>query len=637
MPIEKLKSEENYPYLDERIRALARAVPEAMADGKINWEKLREALRDAVEEEEASAEHFGLSWPGKRAARALAAQPPRGALRPAPGEGVNEETTENLYIEGENLAVMKLLLKSYAGKVKMIYIDPPYNTGNDFIYNDKFAESLEAYLAYTGATGEGGEILTTNTRADGRFHSKWLNMMYPRLLLAHQLLRDDGVILISIDDNEFHNLRQQMNEIFGEENFISSIIRKTIEGGKQDSNTIQKNHEYLLIYSKNREKIILNRKSQENFDHYSRKDKHFNTRGYYYLKPLENRGLGYVESLDYPIEAPNGEIVFPGGDPENNGYRWVWSKEKFEEGLSLDLIEFVNGQDGKQKVYYKTYQFMNSKGEKIIRSVPFESLFLEGYTNRQSGNELRNLFDGKRVFTYAKPTSFIKELILLGTNNEDYVLDFFSGSGTTGHALYKVNFEQNSNRKFILVQLPEKVEIESEEYKIGFHTIFDVGKERIRRVIAQIEADATIPAETKAEQDLGFKVFKYGRSNLTGWDAPEGADVDALEPLFASAVDALIPDWQPQNLLSEILLLEGFPLTSRVEHLEEAYASNTVYRVSAPDFCPHALVVCLDDEVADTTVELLAMDEGDVLICRDSALHDEQKARLADRFTVHVI
>ncbi len=253
MPITKLTPENNYPYQEERMQSLKLAIPEAFADGKINWDTLREVLSEDLEEG-GCEEYFGLNWPGKREARKRAATPSRATLVPALGEGVNEDTTENLFIEGDNLEVLKLLQKSYAGKIKMIYIDPPYNTGNDFIYNDNFTEPLETYLDYVGARGESGELLTTNTRADGRFHSRWLNMMYPRLILARQLLREDGMIFVSIDDNEVTNLRQMMSEVFGEENFVNTLIwKKRYNAAKEQQLAII--HEYVLIYSKDKTEI----------------------------------------------------------------------------------------------------------------------------------------------------------------------------------------------------------------------------------------------------------------------------------------------------------------------------------------------------------------------------------------------
>jgi len=642
MPITKLTPENNYPYEQERLKALEQAVPEAFADGKVNWDTLREVLGENLEDE-GRDEYFGLNWPGKREARKRAATPSRATLVPAPGEGVNEDTTENLFIEGDNLEVLKLLQKSYAGKIKMIYIDPPYNTGNDFIYNDNFTDPLEAYLDYTGARGESGELLTTNTRADGRFHSKWLNMMYPRLILARQLLREDGVIFVSIDDNEVYNLRLMMNEVFGEENFTAQMIRKTIEGGKQDTSAVHKSHEYLLVFSKDNNNSLINRKFQTDFDHYTKKDKYFEDRGPYYLKPLENRGLGYVPSLDYPIISPDGDEIFPGGIHGNNGYRWVWSKEKVQRAIEKDLIEFVDGHDGHKKVYYKVYQLADTDGNPVTRTTPIESLFLDGYTNRQSGNELRELFQDNRVFDYAKPTSFLKELISMGSSENDLILDFFAGSGSIAHALYSFNTENKQHRKFILVQLPEQCKVDSEEYRLGYSKITDIAKERIKRVIKKIETNfseksAQAPLfENKTSQfDLGFRVIKYTQSNFKQWKPLDEENPESLTPLFNNLSDPLIQSWKKEDLLSEILLLEGFPLTSKVTYLEDLL-KNQVYRMSAPDFCAHDLFVCLDETVQSSTIELLTMAKEDIFVCLDSALSDELKARVQDKFNVHVI
>jgi adenine-specific DNA-methyltransferase len=337
MSIEKLRP--SFTFTEDRLRELQQVVPEAFADGKINWDTLREALGEQLEEE--GEEHFGLFWPGKREARRLASMPSKGSLIPQPGEGVDEENTHNIFIEGENLEVLKLLQKSYAGRIKMIYIDPPYNTGNDFIYPDDFSEPLETYLRVTGQVDEEGRLVTTNNRSAGRYHSNWLNMMFPRLMLAKNLLRFDGNIFISIDDNEFANLKAICDEIFGSECFIGTLVRQTIEGGKQDTKSIQSIHEYLLIYAKNSDFSKLYRKSQVDFEHYDKRDEFYEDRGPYYLKPLENRGLGYIASLDYPIIAPDGSEIYPGGQHGNNGYRWVWSKEKVARALKIGLIEFV--------------------------------------------------------------------------------------------------------------------------------------------------------------------------------------------------------------------------------------------------------------------------------------------------------
>lgn len=632
MSIEKLRP--SFTFTEDRLRELQQVVPEAFADGKINWDTLRDALGEHLEDEE--LEHFGLTWPGKREARRLAAMPSKGTLVPVPGEGINEEKTHNLFIEGDNLEVLKLLQKSYAGRIKMIYIDPPYNTGNDFVYKDDYAEPLESYLKLTGNLDELGRKLTTNSNEGGRFHSNWLSMMLPRLLLAKNLLKFDGNIFISIDDNEYANLKAICDEVFGPENFLGTIVRQTIEGGKQDTQTIQSIHEYLLIFAKNSEFSKLNRKKQIGFDHYDKKDEYFNERGFYYLKPLENRGLGYIASLDYPIIAPDKSIVYPGTEYGNNGYRWVWSKEKLERGINLGMIEFITGRDGKQKVYYKTYQFVDTDGNKIDRYVPYQSLFLDGYTNRQSGNELRGLFDGIRVFDYAKPSVYIKELIKLGCESGDIVLDFFCGSATTAHASIEL-MSEDLFTKFIMVQLQERVKKESEAEKAGFQTIAEIGKERIRRVITSFEKEikGKLNFVNNANDDIGFKVFRLENSLFKEWTPENLTPNNHIGSLFDTYSNPLINDWDSGDLFIEIILTQGFPLDSEIKSLP-AYQENTIQEVSH-DFCAHRLYICLDEKVSDTTVGTLSIKPEDIFVCLDTALTDEAKLRLSDRCQLKVI
>lgn len=612
MPISKLTPEGTYPYLDERVRALANAVPEAVADGRINWQKLREALGGALEEEEAGSEHFGLSWPGKREARALAAKPSRGTLVPALGEGVNEDSTENLFIEGDNLEVMKLLLKSYAGRVKMIYIDPPYNTGNDFIYNDNFSDPLEAYLDYTGARGESGELLTTNTRADGRFHSKWLSMMYPRLLLAHKLLREDGVIFVSIDDNEVHHLRQMMNEVFGEENFLESIIRKTRSGGGAMSKYIATNHDYVLTFAKVKHQLddLFVPYDEDYLKRYKEEDEN----GKYFWDTFIRRRKGNKNV--YEIKSPDGTILKD---------QWNLTEEKFKLMLIEDEIRFLKNEDG-WSVQFK--QRLSEQGRK------FPSIY-NSATNDFGTSEILKLFNN-RIFDYPKPTQLINQLLSLVSAKESIILDFFAGSGSTADSVLRMNTTNGNNNRFILVQLPELVEQESAAFQEDYETISEIGKERIRRVITSIQANPSIDETVKQNADLGFRVFKLAHSHYRQWQDAQEPDTKKLNALFESVVEPLIEGWQPENLLSEILLLEGFPLTSQVAFLDEI-TSNQVYRVTAQGFCQHALLICFDERIADATIRQLSLDGKDVLICLDSALTDETKARLQDRFNLRVI
>lgn len=422
---------------EENIAKLKEIFPDVFCEGKVDFEKLQQVLGNYVED---AKERYNFSWNGKGKALKLAQSPSTGTLLPCKEESKDWDTTENLYIEGDNLEVLKLLQKSYHNKIKMIYIDPPYNTGHDFVYKDNFKDNLQNYLEITGQTDEDGNKMTTNSESNGRYHTDWLNMMYPRLRLARNLLTDDGVIFISIDDNEQTNLKKLCDEVFGENNYIGTLIRKVMEGGKSDSNGLAVEQEYCHLYGKNGLQGIY-KKESEHLDHYNKKDEYFEERGYYYLKPLENGGLGYVPSLDYPIMGPDGVDIYPGDYHGDNGYRWVWGKEKLERALSLDMIVFTPSQkdNSKYKVYYKTYEKVDTDGNPSIKQLPFSTLYLDGYTNRQAVNELKKLFDDIRVFDYTKPISFLKEVLSMSSKEDCYVMDFFSGSGSFAQAVMQVS------------------------------------------------------------------------------------------------------------------------------------------------------------------------------------------------------
>jgi adenine-specific DNA-methyltransferase len=636
MPITKLTPENNYPYMQERLNALGQAVPEAIADGKINWDTLRETLGNSLEDE-GREEYFGLNWPGKREARKRASTPSRATLVPAPGEGVNEDETENLFIEGDNLEVLKLLQKSYAGKIKMIYIDPPYNTGNDFIYNDNFTDPLEAYLAYTGASGESGELLTTNTRADGRFHSKWLNMIYPRLILARQLLCEDGVIFVSIDNNEVQNLHQIMNEIFGEENIIQLMVWKKRYNAAKEK-LIASIHEYVFVYTKNLfllDPFYIPRSDEQIENQFNLKDEFFESRGPYMTQPLEaGNSMGNRNNLIYPIIAPDGSKILP-------RRQWIWSKERAYEALRDNRFEFKKNKDGNWNVRWK-YYLLDDQGN-IKGKKPFS--IIEGIYNQEGTKEITELFGNGNIFPFPKPTALLSHLMdIAGLEKKDIVLDFFSGSCSTAHAMLLQDYKNSRKNQFIMVQLPEATPKDSVAFENGFNTISDIGKERIRRVIKKInkgniqKAVAATPLlqNDQPQLDLGFKVFKYSRSNYKQWKPLHEENPEALTPLFDNLSEPLIQDWKKEGLLSEILLLEGFPLTSKLTYLEDLL-QNQVYCLSAPDFCAHDLFVCLDETIQAITINKLTMEKEDIFICLDSALSDELKARVQDKFNVHVI
>ena len=647
MPITKLTPENNYPYLQDRLKTLEQAVPEAFADGKINWDTLREVLGDNLEDE-ARDEYFGLNWPGKREARKRAATPSRATLIPAPGEGVNEDTTENLFIEGDNLEVLKLLQKSYANKIKMIYIDPPYNTGNDFIYNDNFTDPLEAYLDYTGARGESGELLTTNTRADGRFHSKWLNMMYPRLILARQLLREDGVIFVSIDDNEVHNLRQMMNEIFGEENFFSEIIIRSNSRG-QTYKQIAKTHEYIIVYTKSSWAEINELEKDGETDDLNLVD----SLGKYNIRELRNRNPKFGKhnrpNLFFPIYVNKNKVDSDGfysislnKNPEfaeeiypfnSEGIEscWRWGKTLVLNNINIDIkksnVVAKRKSDGSFGIFEK-YRKSTFKPK---------SIWLDNSFLNETGSVELGKIGMKGVFDFPKPISLIQMCIQLSCKEGDIILDFFAGSGTTGHAVYDLSYSSETKNSFILIQIPEILEGKE------VNNLAQIGKLRLKQAINNIDiklkdesSKTPLLPSVICYMDLGFKVYKYCHSNFKQWKPPEEESTDAITPLFNNLSDPLIQGWKKEDLLSEILLIEGFPLTSKITYLED-HLKNEVYRVSAPDFCAHDLFVCLDETIHPATVELLTMEKEDIFVCLDSALSDELKARVQDQFNVHVI
>ncbi len=624
MPIEKLRP--SFTFTEDRLKELAAVVPEAFADGKINWITLQEALGEYLEDEE--QEHFGLTWPGKREARRLAAMPSKGTLVPQPGEGINEDTTRNIFIEGDNLEVLKLLQKSYAGRVKMIYIDPPYNTGNDFVYPDDYSEPLEAYLQRTGQVDEAGQNLTTNTRASGRFHSNWLNMIYPRFLLTRQLLQDDGLIFVSIDDNEYHNLRQIMSEVFGEENFIGVFIWQSKKGGGSDSTTIVTDHEYVLCFSKNISATSLTRIQieAEILDKVDQKGSY--RQGRELNKWGSNSRREDRPTMFFPISGPNGEDVYPIRNDGAEGC-WRWGKKKMYDVVSRGDVEFVQRDDGTYIVY-----------EKIRttdpRFKPYRTWITDVGTTADGSKVVRDLFDGSKVFDFAKPIDLLKHIILIGTPDQDgLVLDFFAGSASTAQAVIELNRLDNGARNFLMIQLPEETPIDSTARKVGYSTISELAKERIRKFIEKLQKEDQGKMDLGDEEDLGFDVFTLKRSNFKDWQPYTGSQPQQLETIFDHFETPLEAGWQPQNLLSEILLIQGFPLDSRIVSLE-GIQGNTVQRVHAEGVA-HELFVCLDENMSDETIPQLHLRPADILVCLDSALSDEAKIRLSDQCNLKVI
>ena len=607
--------------IDERMESFRSLFPEGFTEGKIDFPKLREALGDFVEDR---PERYSFSWAGKRNAIRLLQTPSRATLKPSREESVNFDQTNNLFIEGDNLEVLKLLYKSYAGRVKMIYIDPPYNTGKDFIYPDNFADPLDTYLRLTGQKDAEGNLMTSNPETSGRYHSAWLSMMYPRLFIARQLLREDGVIFISIDDHEVHNLRMLMNEIFGEENFVENFIWKKSYGGGAKEKYAVTQHEYILMYARNRElieELWLPPDIEAEKKYYKYTDDKFESRGPYRLKPLEaSKSMDARENLAFPIIGPNGEKIWP-------KRQWWWSKDRVEEAQKNNELAFIKDHNNEYSVQYKQY-LIDSEGEK--RGLKPFSIIDKIYTQNGTA-DLRSYFNDQVVIQFPKPVALLKKLIHTGLfNEEDIFVDFFAGSCVSAEALYHVNRQLNTNHRFIMVQLPEIAEEESVAFNAGYKTIADIGKERIRRVIKKMKAEREgdlISQAREMPEDLGFRVFKLDESNYMRWTGTAEKDADELVKQMELSLDPLIPGWKPEDVLWEIAIKEGLSLTSRIEKIKDI-KNNTIWRITDEDK-DQSLLVCLDNQLKPETPRALNLDKETRFICRDIALTDELAANLA--------
>ncbi len=601
----------------ENLARLQELFPEAVSEGKVDFEKLRATLGQIVDDR---PERYSFTWAGKRDAIRLLQVPSRAALKPCPEESVNWETTKNLFIEGENLEVLKLLYKSYAGRVKMIYIDPPYNTGNVLLYPDNFADPLGTYLELTGQKDTEGNVLTSNPETSGRYHSAWLSMMYPRVFVARQLLDKDGLIFISIDDNEVANLRTLMNELFGEENFIAEIAWKNIYGGGSKSNYVVSQHEYVLLYARDcasLEEIVLP-PDPEARKRYTERDGKYDVRGPFFTQPLATTSMDYRPNLRFPIKWKGEEIW-----PEK---QWQWSKERVEEALRNDELVIKN-ENGKWSVRYKQY-LKDENG--IERGSKLYSVKIKPWSQEGTAEIVEFFGDGK-VFPFPKPSALVKHFVSSQWQEQEaIILDFFAGSCPTAQAVLEFNQENLKQFRFLMVQLPEPTEDGTSARKQGFNTIADIGKERIRRVIPKLRKETEGHLDFKdggRQTDLGFRVFKLAESGYRQWRGTEEKDGQKYTDEMALFTDPLLPGWKPEDVIWEVALKEGYGLSSTVEPLQEI-KSNQVFRATDPDreqsFC-----ICLDDELNDETAKALKLGKEDLFVCRDAALTDEQAANLA--------
>jgi adenine-specific DNA-methyltransferase len=601
---------------EDRRQELLRLFPEVRTDGnKLDFDRLKLALGETVD---VGKERYGMIWPGKADCFTTIQSPSLGTLLPCAKESLNFDKTDNLIIEGDNLEVLKLLQKAYLGAIKMIYIDPPYNTGNDFIYPDNFSESLQTYLEYTGQVDTEGKKFGTNTEADGRFHSKWLNMMYPRLYLSRNLLREDGTIFVSCDDNELQNLRAVMNEVFGEENFVASVIWQKVFSPKNTAKHFSADHDYVVVYARRADiwRPELLPRTEEMEARYDNPDN--DARGAWTSGDLSARNY-YSEGI-YPVTCPSGRVVE--GPPP--GTYWRVSKEKFLEMNRDGRIWW--GKDGNGTPRLKRFLSDVKQGRVPQTLWPYSEV---GHTQDAKKELLEYVaFEHTdNVLDTVKPVALVRRMLQLSTRatDGDIVLDFFAGSGSTGHAVIAQNAEDGGNRRFVLVQLPEPLPKPEKALK----TIADICKERVRRVIEKLDADDTSKLDLKGGQkpDRGFRVFELAESNFKPWNAGLPHDALALEKQLELHVSHMREGRTDQDILYEVLLKSGYPPTTEVQTV--AVAGKTVYSVASGQ-----LLVCLERKLTLELIRAMAEVKPERVVCLDEGFagNDQLKTNAAHIF-----
>jgi adenine-specific DNA-methyltransferase len=607
---------ESHAIAEDKRQELLGLFPEIRTEGnKLDFDRFKLALGEAVD---VGKERYGMNWPGKADCFKTIQSPSLGTLLPCPEESVSFEKTENLMIEGDNLEVLKLLQKSHLGTVKMIYIDPPYNTGNDFIYPDNFSESLRTYLEYTGQADAEGKKFGTNTEADGRFHSKWLNMMYPRLYLARNLLREDGTIFVSCDDNEVQNLRAVMNEVFGEENFVATVIWQKVYSPKNSAKHFSADHDYIVVYARRADtwRPELLPRTEEMEARYENPDN--DPRGQW--KPGDLSARNYYSEGTYPITCLSGRVIE--GPPPGN--YWRVSREKF---LELDRDHRIWwGKDGSNVPAIKRFLSEVKQGRVPQTLWPYSEV---GHTQDAKRELLEYVaFEHTdNVLDTVKPVALMQRMLQLATRamDGDIVLDFFGGSGSTGHAVIKQNAEDGGNRRVVLVQLPEPLPKPEKALK----TIADICKERLRRVIQKLDADDTSKLDLKGGQkpNRGFRVFKLAESNFKPWNAGVPRDAPALEKQLELHVSHIRERRTDQDILYEVLLKSGYPITTAVETI--ALAGKTVHSVAGGQ-----LLVCLERKLTLELIRAIAERKPERVVCLDEGFagNDQLKTNAAHIF-----
>ncbi|WP_420598303.1 site-specific DNA-methyltransferase [Neptuniibacter sp.] len=568
--------------VEENLVKMSELFPEAFNEGGLCFDTLRQLLGDKNIGED-GAESFGLFWSGKQKARQIALTPSMGTLLPCPEESTNWEETQNIFIEGDNLEALKLLQKSYSNRVKTIFIDPPYNTGGEFIYPDKFQDNLDTYLKYTGQLDDDGLKVSSNTESSGRYHTNWLNMMYPRLKLAKQLLTRDGAIFISIDDNECGNLEQIANEIFGRENFVARVVWEKVYTPKSNGRVISTDHDYVLIYCKSGEFYETGwnylPRSEEQNSRFSNPDSDPNGPWRTYPLDVRTENSQKREKYRYEVVTPSGRSVKPSA-----GRHWSLPKERFEEEREAGRIFF--GKSGDAMPTKKVY--LSEARDGVIARTWWPYKEVGG--NQTAKQELIALFEGDPGFLTPKPVSMLQRILQMSSGKGDIILDFFAGSCSTAEAVFRENENDKGSRRFIAVQLPEKCQEGTAALNAGFTTIAEIGKERIRKAADQIKGGG------KSEGlDLGFKVFKLADSNIKAWN-PDKTD---LEASLLSLQENIVEGRDEQDVLYELLLKRGVDLATPIE--SRVISDKKIFSIGFG-----VLFACLDDAINKDHVENIA-------------------------------
>ncbi len=596
--------------VDENFKKLAALFPNAVTETiNENGEVVRAIDKDVLMQEisctvvDGNEERYQFTWSDKKKSVLLANAPINKTLRPCREESVDFDTTENLYIEGDNLEVLKLLQETYLGKIKMIYIDPPYNTGNDFVYEDDFAQSTEEYMANSGQFDTEGNRLVKNLDSNGRFHTDWLNMMYPRLKLAKDLLTNDGLVFISINEIEQANLEKICDEIFGISNHVATFVWKNKYGPGAFTKGVAYLHEYVLCYGKNYPSNVEATLSESEIEKYNKTDEKVSIRGGFITQPLATKSKDDRPNLVYPL-LHNGIEIWP-------DKQWIWEKKRLYDAYNKGEI-VINEKNGKYSVRFK--QYLRDENGVMRKGKPLSLLTF--VFNQDGTKEMEELL-GRGIFDFPKPTELIKYFLSLRINeiedNEYTVLDFFSGSSTTAHAVMQLNAETGSKRRFIMVQIPEETGEKSEAYKAGYKTICEIGKERIRRAGAKIKEEAGLTAQNL---DVGFRVLKCDTSNMKDvYYSPSDFDRNLLDLM----ADNIKEDRTPEDLLFQVMLDLGVELSSKIE--ETTIAGKKVF-----DVADGFLIACFDKDVNEETIKAIAQKQPYYFVMRDSSLANDSVA-----------